>query len=440
MQLDSVMYKLQRLKHSHTGRVNVIHIGDSHIQADGMTSVIREGMQQYFGNAGRGIVFPYQLAGSNAPRDVRSSSNTSWKSNKITTTEKPLPVGISGYGLHSNSATATVSVGLKDMEGRQERFNKMVFFLCTDRVCYSLSDSDLSVPVVFYSTNEGKSVTVNTEEMITGFKLARVNAPDNADYGFYGVSLEKRDTPGVVYHSIGVNGARYDQYLQSDLFWEQLKELNGDLFVISMGTNEAQNQAINPVTFAAMEDSFLQKIYSIAPRAAVIITTPAASYYKKKKPNKAVQTVAESQKRACAAAKVSCWDLLDITGGLPAAAAWKKYGLIGADLVHYTQAGYQLQGQLFAQALASCYSQYEKVHPYKPTTTMPAAPTRNTPKKTTTTTDIIDKPLYTNPAKPTPVVVQQPTPVPAKTDTIRTVVPVKPAPRPNSHITVEYSD
>ncbi len=39
---------------------------------------------------------------------------------------------------------------------------------------------------------------------------------------FYGVSL-KKDQRGIIYHSIGVNGARYDQFNIDSLFCEQGK-------------------------------------------------------------------------------------------------------------------------------------------------------------------------------------------------------------------------
>lgn len=376
-ELDSFLYKLQMLRHSRTGRVNIIHIGDSHTQADGATGVMRMGMQEFFGNAGRGLVFPYQLANSNAPHDIRSSSSNTWKSNRLTFPDKPIATGISGYGIHTTSPNAVVNIGLKDMDGRQERFNRMVFFLCNDSVCYRMSDSDIASPITFYTSKNpaDQSFTVNTDALITGFQLAKVSAPDAVDYSFYGVSLEKRDTPGALYHTIGVNGARYDQFVQSDLFWQQLKALNGDLFIVSLGTNEAQNLVINQQALANICDSFVRRIHAIAPHAAVLITTPAASYYKKKKPNKSIQGVADALMGYCTKSNNAYWDLLHISSGVPAAASWKKFDLISHDLVHYNNAGYQLQGLLLLNAMAKAYNIYDRAHPYVAIKrTVPAVP------------------------------------------------------------------
>lgn len=430
--LDSFFYKLQALKHTHSGRVNVIHIGDSHTQADGVTSVVRLGLQEYFGNAGRGLVFPYQLANSNAPHDIRASSNTSWKSNRLTNPDKPIATGISGYGIHSSNPNASVSIAMKDMDGRQERFNRMVFFLCNDNICYRMSDSSLASPFTFTTihSSSAQSFTVNVDSMITSFQLAKVSAPDPVDYSFYGVSLEKRDTPGVLYHTIGVNGARYDQFLPNDLFWSQLKDLDGDLFIVSLGTNEAQNLSINEPALAATCDSFVRMIHRIAPHAAVLITTPAGSYFKKKKPNKSIQNVADALKKYCATARVPYWDLLEISGGVPGTLAWRKLSLLSQDLVHYNNAGYYIQGQLLVNAMAKAYNDFDKSHPYQ--LSKASVPTKTPPKTKVIKNEVVKAKLAPEPMKP--VETSKPEVKPAE----KQVLPEEAPTRPGSNIKVKY--
>lgn len=430
--LDSFFYKLQRLKNNHSGRVNIIHLGDSHIQADALTAVLRDGMQAYFGDAGRGMVFPYQVAGTNGPHDIISSSAANWKSNRLLFPDKPLITGISGYGLHSSSATATIYVGLKDMDGRQEYFNRMVFFLASDDASYKINDGGLLVPVTFYTTryNDNGAVTVNTESMITGFQLSRTTAPANSDFAFYGVSLEKRDTPGVIYHSIGVNGARYDQFLQSDKLWSQLRELNGDLFIVSLGTNEAQNPSVNEEALRANCDAFVKMIRNIAPGAAIIITTPGGSFYRQKKPNKSLENVSAALSSYAAGAHIGCWDLYHICGGTAGIAAWKKYDLLSHDLVHYNNAGYQLQGSLLLNALAAAYNKYNHLHPFK----LPR-PVSKPETKPRVIQNEVQKPDYT-PAKQAPA----PLPVSPLHPKLLPVPPPEETIRPGSHIKVEYSE
>ncbi len=393
--LDSVFKKLVALHTTHKGRVNIVHIGDSHLQADGITSVLRNGFRSYFGNAGRGIVFPYQLANTNGPKDLHSSSNTTWHSNRITNNSSPIITGICGYGMVTAHKDANISIWLKDENGNPEYFNRMQFFVGKDKHEYSLTDSSKGNQVSL-STLEGKnspSLVYESDALLSGCALSKTTF---GDYQFYGVSLERKDTGGVIYHTIGANGARYDQYATSSLFWEQLKVLQGDLFVISMGTNEAQNPDLSEAAAAALCDTMIRKIREMVPGAPILITTPAGSYYKGKRPNAVLSKVTEGFIKSAERNGAAYWDLYKMSGGKKSAAAWKRSGLLAHDLVHYQQKGYQLQGQLLLSAFAKAYTSFAKLHPYNPDPVVHKKPAPKTIAKPKT-----DKKPVTAPDKPT---------------------------------------
>ena len=65
------------------GTLDIVHIGDSHIQAEGNTSRVRRHLQRRYGSAGRGLITPFRLAGTNQPTDYRSTSSTSFASAKL---------------------------------------------------------------------------------------------------------------------------------------------------------------------------------------------------------------------------------------------------------------------------------------------------------------------------------------------------------------------
>jgi len=76
--LQPFFNKLLKLENGDTNQISILHIGDSHIQADFLTREIRKDLQLRFGNAGRGLVFPLRVAGTNEPVDYHSSTNVSW--------------------------------------------------------------------------------------------------------------------------------------------------------------------------------------------------------------------------------------------------------------------------------------------------------------------------------------------------------------------------
>ena len=63
--LSGFYKKLDELQNGERDKVVVVHICDSHIQADYFSGTMRELLQRKFGNAGRGLVFPYRAAKTN---------------------------------------------------------------------------------------------------------------------------------------------------------------------------------------------------------------------------------------------------------------------------------------------------------------------------------------------------------------------------------------
>ena len=68
------------LEHLKTNKqvCNILLIGDSHIQGGYISEVLRNYFQNNYGNAGRGLVFPYPLANSNGNLDFEAYTNIAW--------------------------------------------------------------------------------------------------------------------------------------------------------------------------------------------------------------------------------------------------------------------------------------------------------------------------------------------------------------------------
>jgi lysophospholipase L1-like esterase len=188
----------------------------------------------------------------------------------------------------------------------------------------------------------------------TRFSLSSVS-PDNAKE-FYGVSLENSN-PGILYHSIGVNGARYDQYNSADLFWQQLPALKPDLYIISLGTNEAQFAGFSENSFSKGLTLFLQKLKQASPGAAILITT-APDSYRGRRFNPVLQQLNNSLAVYCDKHYIPFWDLYHITNGYGSASTWSRRGLMARDRIHFSPEGYRLQGSLLLMALSKGYNNY----------------------------------------------------------------------------------
>jgi lysophospholipase L1-like esterase len=353
--LDSFYDKLHRLKSGGSGTVSIVHIGDSHIQADFLTAIVRNGLQDFFGNAGRGLVFPYQLAQSNSPDDVYSSSSTRWQYNRIAHPEIAIGYGISGYSIKTSAASVSFQLSLR---GLARPFTRVRLF------ADSLAEWAIK-PIDNDSLFEMKKITgcycasIELDKENTGFSLSS-QTPEVTKI-IYGASLENNN-PGIIYHTIGVNGARFDQYNLADLFWEQLPALKADLFIISLGTNEAQWDAFPETAFRKTLHLFIEKLKVASPRASILFTT-APDSYKRRRYNAVLREINSALINYCNSSYLPVWDLYGITNGYGSANSWARRGLMSSDRIHFTPEGYRLQGSLLLSALAKGYNGFTSLQP-----------------------------------------------------------------------------
>jgi lysophospholipase L1-like esterase len=354
--MDNIYAKLLALKQTKTGVINIVQIGDSHIQADFFSSVIRNGFQQFFGNAGRGLVFPYQLAKSNAPSDISSSSNVGWNYNRLAHPEIPINNGISGFCIQTNRPGSKINFTLKANEYGEQSFNKLKFFTDSTSSWLLQTDDNNMLGIIKSDTDTTVYKEVVLQDALNSFTLTAQNT--GATQSFYGVSLENGE-PGVIYHTIGVNGAKYEQYNNTPLFWKQLPALNADLYIISLGTNEAQNDSFIETDFLDQVKLFIEKIKTISPEAAILITTPQDSY-KGDASNSIMKKLNFSLSKYCIQNNIAIWDLYKTTNGYGSAKKWFAKGLLNKDKIHFTAPGYKLQAQLLLSAFANGYNNYVK--------------------------------------------------------------------------------
>jgi lysophospholipase L1-like esterase len=353
--MKPLLAKLYKIKHFSKENAVFVHIGDSHIQADIETSAIRNELQAYFGNAGRGLIFPYQVAKTNAPWDISSSSKSTWKNNRLARIDTLIPCGITGFGIESQSINPEFNLELRNINGIKDSFDKVKLFLGGNISELVLEYNEQSENNCF--TTAPKFTELNLKAATSGFKLT---FPSTDTIRFYGASLEKKDTPGIVYHSIGANGAKYLDYNKTSRFWQQIKDLNADCFIISLGTNEAQDPNLKAEDFLDEVNIMVNRLRKISPNACIILTTPPVSYFRKETPNPSLEVIANALMQFSNENNVVCWDLFNACRGAEGAKSWKAGQLLRSDLVHFSTEGYILQGNLFVDAFVKIWNDFLK--------------------------------------------------------------------------------
>jgi lysophospholipase L1-like esterase len=346
--LSTFFSDLEQLEEKKLTKIAIVHIGDSHIQADYLTGHARKLFQSRFGNAGRGFVFPYKIVRSSGARDVSFEYSGNWQFCDIKRNTNGCHLGLSGFTLtsHQNSAFTINVGGSKDQPAGFTKItllDKFGSFLPT------------YVSGNFYPQKVAEHTTIYFDEPQDSLEF-RPAFSENSMPELAGMILEN-EQPGILYHGVGINGTKLSNYLNSNGFEEQMAELGTNLVVVSFGTNEAYSTGSGMCVSCITQqyEELIARIRSKNPQVAILLTTPPNHYYERKYDNKNVLVMRDLLLSLAAKQNVAVWDLYTIMGGRHSILAWKKNGLARNDLVHFTKEGYELQGELLYNALMKYY-------------------------------------------------------------------------------------
>src|SRR6056297_494735 len=92
-------------------KINILHIGDSHLQAAFLTEEIRQNLfQHYFPEdtmTEPGFIFPYTLANTNNPYYYKVGYTGNWEMNKNTNDTLSFKLGLSGITVATDDTAAS---------------------------------------------------------------------------------------------------------------------------------------------------------------------------------------------------------------------------------------------------------------------------------------------------------------------------------------------
>lgn len=351
-------YKLDKFVKKREGKITIVHIGDSHIQADYLTQETRVLMQKTFGNGGRGFVFPYRVIGSNGAPNFKVSALGSWSGCRSVMMASECNFGITGASATTYDSSARLYLNPNRLGDMNYEFDRVKMF-------YNRSPRAMQMTFM-----DGDSNNVEVDEQPISHSVSEVYLPayydsismgfapgmDRGFYQLFGMSFEN-DHPGVVYHSIGLNGAYVKSYLRNQFFIEQLKALKPDLVIISLGTNDGYmpDSRFCSNCFSDGYRKLLDRIKEASPDASLLLTTPGDYYRRRRYHNSNNDLIVDAILDISDEYDAGVWDFNRIMGGNYAVRQWYQAGLARYDLVHYTKEGYKLQGQLLFQALMNSY-------------------------------------------------------------------------------------
>jgi lysophospholipase L1-like esterase len=358
---ENVFNKLDSIIMFGMGQLSIVHFGGSHIQADMYTGHMRSFMQQlcYDCNAGRGLVTPYTMAHTNNPSNYSVSYGGEWFSGSIVKPHPRLGLGLSGLTVATASDTAFIEIDINLGKHPPYGFNKIsVLHSVQKNPGYKILPVGQGVWADSYTdTAQGATVFEFCEEQVrAGLQFIR-DPQSNDTLAIYGILLET-DAPGIVYHTIGINGASLKSYLKAGLLPAQLKLLKPDLLVFSIGTNDANTQRFNVEQYIRNFKELLDSLHAACPGADILITVPNDSRLYGKYINHNTALVQQAIKSIAKEYGAGVWDFYEVMGGLGSMENWYRYGLARPDHIHFNKPGYQFIGELFFNAFLNTYNHH----------------------------------------------------------------------------------
>ncbi|WP_396180607.1 GDSL-type esterase/lipase family protein [Flavobacterium sp.] len=425
--LTATFDKLYQLEENQDRKFRIVHIGDSHIQADIFTAKIRYRMQQNFGNAGFGFTFPYSLASTNNSSPIKFNSSSGFSATRNLYAEVSKPVGISGISFEPKQKNFHIDLLVKDAQfdftklkvisPKNENIFNVSFAkksnIVQEKVAvktpaisahkvkpgevlggiadkYNISLKQLKSANGLSSDNirDGKILKIPGGKTVTTYKtistvkysyepivlentslynvysserpidkITIIGNENSTEYALNGLILEN-ENPGITYSSIGVNGAKSSDFNKFPLFFDQLPSLEADLYIISLGTNESFDKQDIGTYFGNLK-TMIDGIKQKCPEASFLLTTPPPSVLHGKSQNIYIEKYAEKIIEMAPAENYAVWNLLDIFGGNKNITINSKMGLMARDKVHYSNTGYDKQGELFFDAFIQSYELFK---------------------------------------------------------------------------------
>lgn len=340
-----------KFRNSGLEKISIVHIGDSHLQADMATAVVRKRLTSHYGSNGRSLIIPFRLAGTNEPPDYTINISAPFSSTRLLGSRDKTTSGFTGISISPADTIFDINITSVDS------FDAIFFFYTGERLYVEGFDNEILPGVT----------KINFSDTIKAVSLTMICNPKTDIHGF---CLSCGDS-GVAYNVIGNNGATFSSYNALTDFPSGLSLFQPTLIILSLGTNEAFGN-INGEAFKAEIALLINNLSEKCPGASFMLTTPSECQRRRytgrgRRRRRAGFMVNSRVKslRDCIIAygkenKIPVYDFYEIAGGDNSSSKWLSEGLMNKDRIHLLRPGYQLQGSLFADALIEALENLDK--------------------------------------------------------------------------------
>ena len=364
---DSMFYLMERAQTDHKV-YRVMHYGDSQIEMDRITSVLRQRLQEMFGGSGPGMI-------SAVKRIFSISINQSYSGSLVR------------YALVSDSTSHKASHGRYGIMTQfcQTNGQTTVSFSKTNNTqAYDKVKEISRVSVLFGNNSEGFKATLKSGDYLGETKTCPAKStasmitwelPQSVEKGvitfqgsaeIYGIMLDGDYGVAVDNDALrGCSGTIFTR-INKPLMKESFELTDTRLIILQFGGNRTPiiHNSNQISSYMRELDKQIKYFQEVAPQATLLFIGPAdmsKSYNGKMGSYKCMTELNDSIKAMALSNNVAYWDMFHVMGGEGSMVQYVKHKppLGSPDHIHFTFLGAQEMGSNLAKSLIIYHDFYE---------------------------------------------------------------------------------
>lgn len=365
--LDPFFAQMWALQQGKPVVVTVLHYGDSPTTADLITGDVREILQERFGDAGHGFNLGAKPWAWYGHRNVEMKDSGWASSQKDATGVGKMKQSLYGLGgaIFSGGAGAETTYTLKDAASAP----------ATAVVVEYLQQPGGGTMTVLADGNTVATIDTNGPAAVPATRMVALPAgakeikvaAASGNVKWFGVDFRRGDK-GVVYDSLGLNGATttvLSRTFDPAAWGMELQETKPALIVINYGTNESQFAGLVTTLEAELRGA-VAKARAAAPGVPVLIMSPMDrgehGGINEIHTNPQIPKIVAIQQKVAAETGCAFFNTYAAMGGDGTMARWyaAKPRLITADLIHPTPDGAVIVARLFVDNLYLAFDRWKQ--------------------------------------------------------------------------------
>lgn len=299
--------------------LNIVHIGDSHIQAGHWGTNLMQGLDSNAFESNEPIILPHRFM-----KGLLQTTNLSiqtFNEYSVKSCAKSKYDSTYTHLSYFKSTDSLIGFIVKHKVNTQVHFETSSNYTLVKKTALK---NKLSVDTLYYTrTDTGAFMLWNITEQV-----ANANA---------------------TYYNLGLNGASYKtaaKYIH--LYTPYVAKAS--VIILSLGANDAYNQPFDSVQFYRDALTVINACYTKS-NARIIITNAGHAQYNANELCINISIVNNVLKKIAIEYNLSYWDWYAIMGNKNCYNAWLACNLARADYIHLTPQGYKLQANLFNSLL-----------------------------------------------------------------------------------------